>query len=544
MTRSLFSASLVAVLALAACDAGLDGARSDNQPPDTELSVRVADLTETLDDRRLISTVELAWSGTDPDGVVTAYEVRAYPVGPGLAQPAPDEGWARTTRRDSTLLLPIPLGQSQADVAVEVRAYDEVGAVDPTPARTVFPILNSPPTFRLVDAEAPADTTWPVFSFSFAAADRDGELNLAGVEVALNDTTRYVRLPADVTFVTLVAEDPRAATTTGARVFVGRGFSNAGVTLPGLVLDGANTVYFRSVDQAGATSPAVSFPARGDDGEPERAFFVRRVSSPVLLVNDFRAAGEENVLALARAGLATAGVGSYDVWDLSETPQNAASPQFSDALPATTDPTLRQTLALWDRIFWVSNAVTNRASGNNLPRAATVMAAFFDGGGRLLVYTPITFPLTADQETSNAAIDVLPLSDLVDFPTGVRALVANAGTPVVPVGQVPGTGRALPPLQFTRFVTNTIPYVPRPDDVVLYRVPLTQDAPPFDPFAGSTVVASIRSDRRVALFALPLFAGPNALLAPADGATEGVADAFAVLLDGLEFPSTARLARR
>ena len=543
LRSSLLAAILTASAALAACDSGFDGSPADNQPPDTELSVRAGDLTETLDGRRLVSTVELAWSGTDPDGVVTAYEVRAYPT--GQPAPAPTEGWARTTRRDSTLLLPIPLGASEADVAVEVRAIDEAGAVDPTPARTVFPILNSPPSFRLIGAEAPADTTWPVVSFSFAAADRDGELNLAGVEVALNDSTGFVRLPADATFVTLVAEDPRATGTTGARVFVGRSFQNTGVTLPGLRLDAENTVYLRSVDQAGATSPLVQFPSLDEDGNRTRSFYVRRVSSRVLLVNDYRAGGAGNVVGVAREALAAYGTTGYDEWDLSQTPQNAASPQFSDNLPSTTDPTLRQTLALWDRIFWVSNAVTNRASGNNLPRAASVMDAFFDGGGRLLVYTPITFPLTADQETQNAAIDILPLGDLVSFPSGVRALIANAGTPVVPVEEVPGTGRTLPPLEYTRFTTNTIPYIPRPDDVVLYRVPLTEDAPPFGEFAGSTVVASIRSDRRTALVSLPLFAGPNPVLRPAGGGQEGVVDAFAVLLDGLEFPAgSGRFARR
>lgn len=534
----------MATLALGACDAGFDGTPDANQPPDTELSIRVGDLTETLDGRRLVSTVELAWSGTDPDGVVTAFEVRAYPV--GGAMPAPEEGWNRTTRRDSTLLLPIPQGNAQADVAVEVRAYDEEGAVDPEPARTVFPIVNSPPSFRLVDAEAPADTTWPVVSFAFAAADRDGEANLAGIEIALNDTTAgFVRLPSDATFVTLVAQNPRAASETAAEVYLGRGFQNIGQTLPGLRLDAENTVYFRSVDQAGAQSPLSTFPARDDEGVPVSSFYVRRVTSRVLLVNDYRAAGEANVLGVAEAGLAAHGLTTYDEWDLSETPQNAAAPQFSDALPATVDPTLRETLALWDRIFWVSNAVTNRASGNNLPRAASAMSAFFDGGGRLLVYTPISFPLTADQETANAAIDILPLSDLVEYPAGVRSLIARDGTPVVPVEEVPGTGRTLPPLQFTRFTTATIPYVPRPDDIVLYRTPVTIDVPPFDPFAGSTVVASMRSDRRTALVALPLFAGPNPLLAPADGSTEGVAEAFAVLLEGLEFPTgVGRLARR
>ena len=53
-----------------------------------------------------------------------------------------------------------------------------------------------------------------------------------------------------------------------------------------------------------------------------------------------------------------------------------------------------------------------------------------------------------------------------------------------------------------------------------------------------------RADQRVAFFALPLFSGPNPLFAPADGSSEGVPEALAVLLDGLDFPTSATLALR
>ncbi len=540
-------ALFLALATLAACDAGFEGDLSDNQPPDTELSVRVGDLTETLDGRRLISTVLLSWSGTDPDGVVAAYEVRAYAVGAGLGEPAPDEGWARTTRRDSTLRLPIPLGRDTANVAVEVRAYDEDGAVDPTPARTVFPIRNSAPTFRLVGAEAPPDTTWPVISFSFAADDIDGEANLAGVEIALNDTTAgFTRLDPDVTFVTLVASDPRATGTTPATLYAGRGFRNTGMALPGLVLDGDNVVYLRSVDQAGATSPVVRYPALDDEGQPVGALYVRRVTSRVLLVNDVRVGDDAQILSVARAALAANGTGAYDEWDLSETPQSTASPQFSEALPTTADPTLRQTLPLWDRIYWVSNAVTNTSAGNNLPRSASVMDQFFDGGGRILVQVPVTLPQGADVGgTANAAIDLLPLATLIEFPPGVRALRANTGTPVRPQEAVPGTGQTLPPLQAARLITSALPYAVGPDDIPLYRMSFYENNVPDNTWEGAEVVASIRSDRRSALFALPLFAGPNPLFEPATPGGEGVVDALALLLDGLDFPTgPARFARR
>ena len=536
---------MLALAALAAgCDSGFQGESNGNQLPETELSVRSTDLREDLGNRRLVSTVSLAWSGTDPDGIVAAYDVRAYVVDAGLPAPGPEEGWARTLRRDSTILLPIPEGRAQADVAVEVRAVDNDGGVDATPARTIFPILNSPPTFRLSSAEAPPDTTWPVLSFAFSSADRDGEANLAGVELALNDTTAgFLRLPPDVTFVSLVAADPQA-TDTEARVFLGRGFSNSGVVLPGLKLDAENVVYFRSVDQAGARSPIARYPALDADGVPTRPLYVRRVTSPVLLVDDYRTSAGRGVVDVARQALALHGTTTYDVWDLSTTPQNAAAPTFSANLPATADPTLRRTLTLWTHVYWVSNAVTNSTSGNNLPRAASVLDLFFGAGGRMLVHTPVSLPQSAQGGDINPAIDVLPLSSLIEYPPGVLTLRSASGALVAPAEQVPGTGRTLPALQAARTITSVLPYNVGPDDIPLLRMPFYHNNTPSEVWQGSQVVASIRADRRVALFALPLFAGSSPLFVPPAGQTEGPVEALDVLLAGLEFPTGNRPGNR
>ena len=534
--------ALAALVAVAGCDAGFDGDAAANAAPETELSVRSADLREALDDRRLISTVDVAWSGTDPDGVVQAYDVRSYQVD---ATPGPEQGWTRTVRRDSTLRLEIPLGASTADVTVEVRSVDDQGAVDETPARTVFPIVNSNPTFRLIAAEAPPDSTWPVISFSLAADDVDGEDNLAGVEIALNDPDgAFARLPADVNFVTLVADAPGASTST-ATIYTGRGFRNSGITLPGLRLNGDNVVYFRAVDQAGAGSSLVRYPALDVDGNPTSTLYVRAVTSRVLLVNDVRVGDPAQVLDVARAALALHGTASYDEWDLSATPQSTAAPRFSDALPTTADPTLRQTLPLWDRVYWVSNAVTNTAAGNNLPRAASVMDLFFEQGGRIMVQVPVTLPQGADTGgTANAAIDILPLSRLIEFPPGVRALRANGGTAVRPQSAVPRTGETLPALRASRLITSALPYATGPDDIPLYEMSFYRNNVQTDTWDGPETLASIRADRRSALFALPLFAGPNPLFDPA-GADGGVEAALALMLDGLEFPTGAsRLARR
>jgi len=239
--------ALIGVL-LGGCDAGFTGEPLPNQPPETYLSVRDSSLVDNLsDEERLVSTVYVSWSGDDPDGYVAAYELRYYDTATGPV----GVGWTRTTRNDSLVLLPIPPGQATANVTFEVRAIDNEGLADPTPARTVFPIRNSPPEIRLVNFELPPDTTFPIFSFSWQADDPDGVTNLARIEVSFNDSTRFVALPPEVDFVTFVANfdrnDPSQLETT-ARVYTGRAFRSTTIEVPGLRLDAENTFYVRAVD--------------------------------------------------------------------------------------------------------------------------------------------------------------------------------------------------------------------------------------------------------------------------------------------------------
>ncbi len=516
----------------AACDSGFGGSANGNQAPETNLSVRVTDLRETLGDGTLTSTVEASWDGTDPDGVVASYEFRYYDVARD-GQVGAEEGWVSTTARDSTILLPIPAGASTAAVVFEVRAVDNEGAKDASPARTVFPIRNSPPSFSLLSAEAPGDTTWPVVSFGWRVEDPEGPTNLAGVEVGINDSTSFVRIPGNVDFATFVAEDPRASGTTNARVYIGRAFQATDVVIPGLRLDAPNVLYFRSVDVTDTTSAVVRFPA-----DPSQSLYVRGVHSDVLVVNDYRATGDGRVVEFAREALRRYGASTPDVWDLSATPQTAGNPIYSDVLPAQADPTLRQTLALWRNIYWVSNSATNRTAGNNLPLAASVMDRFFDGGGKLFVQVPVTLPLTADpaENQGNAALNLLPIAALPNLPplSTLRLLVNSAVEPLQPV---PNTGQTLPPLRAAATVTNALPYEVGPDDVPLYRVPFTVPST-GQPYTGSTVVASMRSDGRVALFALPPVNTTSGALqfVPATAGGDDHYVAVDRILQGLGFP--------
>ncbi|MEM8556473.1 MAG: hypothetical protein AAGG50_01410 [Bacteroidota bacterium] len=590
------------LLALAACDTGFEGDPVDNQPPETALAVRSDDLrgplsfeetftgtpgdsifigSDTLivgddgtvlfrDTLRLTSTVPLAWTGTDPDGFVDGYELRFF----ALSEPLGDEeGWRFTERTDSLVLLPIPFGEAQADVALEVRAIDNEGVRDPSPARTVFPIRNSDPTLRLSTTDAPpvrteavvVDTlrSFPLFSFGWTAGDPDGENNLAAIEVSLNDSLNFVQLPADASFITLVGQTTTEGVT-DAEVYLGRGFQRTALTLPGLVIGGENVFYVRAVDDAGATSPLIRYPEPIDDGDDMtppilRGFFIQPITSDLLLVNDYRssqlpATNDETVMDFHRAVLRDrlGDGGTWDEWDLSETVLRSDAADFSEALATPVDPTLRQTLALWDRIYWVTNAATNSPIGNNLPPSASVMDLFFSEGGRLFVQTPVTQPLAADPTLNdgNAAINVLPLESLV---TG--SILRISRDPLTVREGVPGLGRALPPLEVTRTLSNIVPFQVGGTGVPLYDAPFF--APGGGTFDGPFTSVSMSQDARVALFGLDVVSTSTGipLLAPPDAGDgddpltyctvedftsasepETLCDAINVILDGLAFP--------
>lgn len=518
---------------LTGCDSGISGAPFDNAAPETRLSVRDTSLVDNLGSSRLASTVAAAWSGTDPDGFVSAYELRFYDEG------ATPGAWARTTRTDSLVLLPIPRGARTANVVFEVRALDNQGAEDPTPARTVFPIRNSPPTLRLDPFDLPPDTTFGVFSLAWEADDPEGDANLARIEVSLNDSLHFVALPAETRFTTFVAEeDPSnpTQTTVSAEVFSGRAFQRTGQQVPGLRLNAANTLYVRAVDATDTTSTMQAF-----------TWYVKKQTGEVLVVNDYRTAANPTVLAYHLRLLADylpPGT-PIDVWDVTQPYMTGAAGNVprSSALPASANPTLRQMLARYRHLYWVSTAATNSGAGNNLPFAASVLDLFFANGGTLMVHVPITLPGSPEENLGNPALLLLPLTDLVAFPDSLRpSLRLPTDAPVTPVNPVPGVATPLPPLQSAAFQINTLPFVTSGNKAMpLYEAAytyLTRTGSRQGPWTGASTVAALTTDRRVGLFALPLVNDQNGtpLLTGTDGDPEATRRAIWLMLESLGFP--------
>jgi hypothetical protein len=531
---ALLGIAFALLLSLTACDTGVTGAATENQHPETELSVRDSSLVDNLEGAdRLSSTVFAAWSGTDPDGFVTTYELRFYP---DTQPPAgPEEGWITTTSSDSLILLPIPRGERIANVVFEVRAIDNDGAVDPTPARTVFPIQNSPPTLRLSPFDQPPDTTFTVFSFAWDADDPEGVANLDRIEISLNDSTSFTPLPADAEFVTLVGEETSGdAETTTADVFLGRGFQTTGLTVPNLRLDAENTFYVRAVDQTDTTSTLQRL-----------TWYVKPIRGDVLFVNDFRRETNTTLvnyhLGLLREYLPAEE--AIDQWDISRpfTTGNTGNVPRSELLPPNAAPTLRQFLAQYRYIYWLSSNATANPQTSNLSFVANATDRFFESGGKMMIHAPAIPPQNPEDNLGNPALLLLPLDDLLTLPDSLLRLQLPTGGAIQPAEDLPDVAESLPTLASGQFLVTTPPFVVEGSSIIpLYRA--TYQYRTLDgssgTWPGASTVASMSDDQRIAYFALPLLnerTGEPIMLDPDDGSDAG-RDAVQLMLESLGFP--------
>lgn len=153
---------LVALAGLA-YGCGVKGTLRPDLAPETTLFVNGA--VDTVN-----HVVKLYWFGTDADGTVSGYEIRfKNPVAPA------ETAWVSTTRTDSVFTVPAPSGFVAP--VFEVRAVDNSGQKDPTPARQDFRFSNLPPEVTLTLQPGATDTTFASVTVSWNALDPDGDGN-------------------------------------------------------------------------------------------------------------------------------------------------------------------------------------------------------------------------------------------------------------------------------------------------------------------------------------------------------------------------------
>jgi hypothetical protein len=208
-TRPLVAIVILAGTVLLACDrAPFEGEPLSNHPPETAITAGPPSLERTD------FKVEFHWTGADLDGDVVGFEWRISDNGAdGIVDVADtfeaNLAWRFTTVTDSIFEVEADLDSFWVDVdngvnpaqirswqshTLFVRAVDDDGLHDPTPASTSFTATTLAPTVRITIPELRTTSSCissaPVLIFGWKAIDPDG---IDEVPAA----TRYIRLPVD-----------------------------------------------------------------------------------------------------------------------------------------------------------------------------------------------------------------------------------------------------------------------------------------------------------------------------------------------------------
>jgi len=304
-----------------------------NLPPETTLFVQGA--VDTVS-----HVVHLYWFGSDPDGDVAGFELRFH----SLLAPA-DTQWVFTTRTDSVFRVLSPGGYVAP--LFEVRAIDDQGERDPTPAREDFKFSNQAPSVSFVQRLRTNDTTYASVTLAWAGSDPDGDVASMRFLVGLDTIPSALHLVTGTT-ATIDTSD----------------FKEAGVypdTKPRMA-------FVRAIDDGGRAS-----------GWDSVRWVVRAPAAPgqhprLLLIDDvpsnFGAAVPLDALYWGTVEQSLP-AGSYSILRL----------EYTQPFRSVKDVT--QTCRLFDAVVWYRGTRTGFSS--LMRDYQDGLAAYLDGGGQLMI---------------------------------------------------------------------------------------------------------------------------------------------------------------
>jgi hypothetical protein len=445
---------------------GGDEAPVDNEPPITHLSLN-PDPGERPD--TTTSAKKVNWWGEDPDGWVTAYLYRWGLVEEDtLGNPldtawydenwalAGDDHWIQTDQESGNFILPIRT--EAATFAFEVKAIDNYGSIDETPAAIAYPVINSPPSVDFRLSSNPTSRagrnyyTFPIRSFVWDATDPDGNQTIANSYWALDPTdgdTNWVEVDGRENSVTIDEIEP-----------------------------GEHTFFLKVRDLAGFDSPTIQFPDSNVSTDPEAWVVKAPAPGGRLIVDDFSLdSGNEHLKFYTAIYDSVYGAQdtAYSVWEL------------GTELPYVTAD-ITQSLLMFDEIYWYTYY-----GAPQLRQAFNSMYTFINTPGNqmllstLTVDTGMVLDLAVDQYNST------PANILIDFYQDD------------PVYFVPEDTQTYPTMTLREIVgRSVIGLVPdtTSDAQVVYRLdPSTHSPPQYD---DEPIICLQRPDKSYTLITVPL----------------------------------------
>lgn len=406
--RNLGIVVLFAALFIAACTKDFEGDPDTQTTPET---FAVVDSIRRDSNNLLSTTVSGNWWGISKSGFIKGYEVSIDN----------QQTWSYTTNQKGTFLLNLPPGQQSGNLPIYIRAIDNLGQVDPTPAMMVFPVKNSPPTIAFDNTSGRKTSALAAFRFSWIVNDVDGLLDVQSIEVVLNDTNKTpLLIPGNTAAASFVAN---SSFDTSLLVYLNNRTIAFTDRLHGVQYNALNKVYIRSVDRAGAKSAWTMDSIR-----------VKRPVSDFLVVNDYKASkvtvGNFYMNQINALGA------SYALFDTIDA--------VLDQLP-TDEFTAGKVFDFYKRIVWFSDD-----PNSTLSLAQVVTRNFFTNGGRMFLVCEMPNDFTFNSPT----LGFTPAQELVVPPSGTT-LRMNVGEIMYP--HVPGNG--WPTLKATSILSSARPFV-------------------------------------------------------------------------------------
>lgn len=420
--NGLFGALVVLALLIGGCD---KGSLLPNQLPDTKIALESINLTG---DNRLNSVVRLSWFGTDRDGYITGYELSFDQI-----------NWTFTTTQDSTFRFSIPAGSDTVDISFYVRAIDNDGQIDPTPAFLRIPLKNSIPEARLDTENAPEGTVLSVATYRWFGSDPDGDETIVAAEMKWNDGDWYAIDPRQP-LITFVADTVNAGE---ALVYYGNNLNPQTSPINGVKLNAANTLYLRVKDIADAFSLV----------DTSESILWETPTSPFLVISG----QPTSVTQIYQPILANLNL-TYDFLDYGI---NGGENQ-----PKFWNPTFRLLLAQYEVAFIYADATTynNAVTGQNamlLSYMAQGVQQFTDSGKKLAISAQF-----ASNSDMTSIRGIYPVEDIVISSGQVRISNDSAIYPV--------TGTNYPTIQPQNILIGIYPIVKTADADDFYRAQLTK----------------------------------------------------------------------
>lgn len=421
-TRITLILALLSIFFFGGCD---KGTQKPNVPPETKIAIDAINLTG---DNRLNSEVHVSWFGTDGDGYVAGFELSFD-----------ETNWTYTTLLDSTFQFTIPAGSDTVDVNFYVRAIDDKGATDPTPAFLRIPLKNSLPQATIDADNAPTGNVLSVATYRWYGSDPDGDETIVAAEMRWNNGDWYSIDPRQP-LVSFVADTNNLGE---ALVYYANNTNPEATRINGITPNGTNQLYIRVKDLADAYSPA----------DTAASFVWQLPTQPFLVIGG----QPTSVTQVYQPILANLGL-SYDFQDFGI---NGGENQ-----PKFWSPTFRLLLMQYQTAFIYADATTynNAATGQNamlLTFMAQGVQTFTDAGRKLFITTQ--FASTSDMASVRG---IYPVEDIVISSGQVR--ISNDSTIYAT------TGAQYPDLQPQNILIGIYPIEKTADAEDFYRAQLTK----------------------------------------------------------------------